>query len=306
MSWFTEKDGYLQQLETISRYFCLGHVLEAQRMGGHANKNYVVTTPQGAFVLKILLNHPRAVLEQEQIYLKRLEEYAFPAAYALQTPHGSFCYQDEHLLAIALQKKEGGIPEKSEQVNRELGVWLARLHLLPTDGLPPKTSWMNPFYLSEALEGARQHLDEAFVAPFFQVYETIRHFQPALLPQSIIHGDVVPANCLYFGTQLVALLDWEEVTVGASLFDLAMSLLMFCFVKRQFQPNFSTALLNGYTAIRPLTTSEYDQLEVAVKYIGLTISTYFLLQFMVYHPDEQLAALCTFYWDYHLDTWTIR
>jgi Ser/Thr protein kinase RdoA (MazF antagonist) len=85
-----------------------------------------------------------------------------------------------------------------------------------------------------------------------------------------------------------------------------MSLLMFCFVKRQFQPHFSTALLDGYTAIRPLTTSEYDQLEVAVKYVGLTISTYFLLQFQVYHPDEQLAAMRTFYWDYHLDTWTFR
>lgn len=305
MSWFTEKDGYLQQLETISRYFGLGHVLEAQRVGGHANKNYVVTTPQGAFVLKLLLNHPRADLELEQSYLNRLEASAFPAAYYLQSPSGSFCYQDEQLLAVALPKKEGGIPEKSEPVIRELGAHLARLHLLPTDGLPPKISWMNPSYLPEALEVARQHLELHEVDPFLQAYEAIRHFQPIQLPQSIIHGDVVPENCLYLGTRLVALLDWEEVTVGASLFDLAISLLLFCFVKRQFQPNFYASLLDGYTAIRPLTKEEYDQLEVAVKYVGLTISTYFLLQFLVYHPDEHLAAMRTFYWDYHLDMWTL-
>ena len=301
-----EQDNSLKVLEIIARYFGLGRVLEAQRLGGHANKNYLVTTPQGEFVLKILLNHPRAVLKQEQIYLKRLQEHTFPAAYTLLSPHGSFLYQDDHLLAIAFQKKEGGIPEKSEQVNRELGVWLARLHLLPTDGLPPKTSWMNPLYLSEALEEARRHLGEAVVVPFFQAYEAIRHFQQAVLPQSIIHADVVPPNCLYLGTQLVAFLDWEEVTIGTSLVDLAMSLLTFCFAKRQFQPHFWAALLDGYTAIRPLTTREYEQLEVAVKYVGLTISTYFLLQFLVYYPDEQLATMRTFYWNYHLDTWTLR
>jgi hypothetical protein len=47
MRWLTEQDGSLQQLETIARYFGLGQVLEAQRIGGHTNKNYLVTTPQG-------------------------------------------------------------------------------------------------------------------------------------------------------------------------------------------------------------------------------------------------------------------
>ena len=197
MSWFTEKDGDQRQLETISHYFGLGRVLSANRLDGYANKNYVVTTPMGAFVLKILLNHPRADLEQEQRYLKRLEEHAFPAAYYLQSPHGSFCYQDEQILAVVLNKKDGGIPEKSEQVNRELGAQLARLHLLPTEGLPPKSSWMNSSYLPEALEIARQRLEPQEVDPFLQAYENVRRFQPDSLPQSIIHGDVVPPNCLF-------------------------------------------------------------------------------------------------------------
>ena len=47
MSWFTEKDGYQKQLETISHYFGLGQVLSANRLEGYANKNYVVTTPRG-------------------------------------------------------------------------------------------------------------------------------------------------------------------------------------------------------------------------------------------------------------------
>ena len=305
MSWFTEKDDDQKQLETISHYFGLGPVLSANRLGGHANKNYVVTTPMGAFVLKILLNHPRVDLEQEQRYLKRLEEYAFPAAYYLQSPHGSFCYQDEQILAVVLNKKDGAIPEMSEQVNSELGAQLARLHLLPTEGLPPKPSWMNSSYLPEALEIARQHLEPQEVDPFLQAYENVRRFQPDSLPQSIIHGDVVPPNCLFLGAQLAALIDWEEVTLGASMLDLAMSLLLFCFVRRRFQQNLCAHLLDGYTTIRPLTKNEDDQLEVAVKYVGLTLSTYMLLQFMVYYPDDHLKAMRTFYWDYQLDTWVM-
>lgn len=307
MSWFTENDDTQRQLETISLYFDLGQVLSTKRLGeGYANKNYIVTTTTGEFVIKIVLNHTQAELGQEQTYLKRLAEHAFPATYYLLSPHGSFCYQDEHILAVALHKKEGSMPEKSEPTNRELGAHLARLHLIPTDALPPKASWMNQSYLPDALEVARQHLEQQEVQHFLQAYERIRHFQPTHLPQSIIHGDVVPPNCLFLGAQLTALLDWEEVTVGASILDLAMSLLLFCFVQRHFQQNLFAHLLDGYTAIRPLTKDEYDQLEIAIKYVGLTISTYFLLQFMLYHPDDHLKTMRTFYWDYQLDTWSIK
>jgi Ser/Thr protein kinase RdoA (MazF antagonist) len=306
MSWFTENDNTQKQLESIALYFNLGQILSVKRLAGYANKNYIVTTTTGEFIIKIVLNRTRVELEQEQIFTKRLKEYAFPAAYYLQSPHGSLCYQDENILAVVLQKKEGSVPERAAPVNRELGAQLARLHLLPTEGLPAKTSWMNPSYLPTALEVAEQHLEQQEVARFLQVYERIRPFQPASLPQSIIHGDVVPPNCLFLGSKLTAFIDWEEVTVGASILDLAMSVLLFCFVERRFQQNLFVHLLDGYTAVRPLTKDENDQLEIAVKYVGLSISMYFLLQFMLYHPDDHLKAMRTFYWDFQLDTWTIK
>jgi Ser/Thr protein kinase RdoA (MazF antagonist) len=306
MSWFTENDNIQKQLENIALYFGLGQVLSIKRLEGYANKNYIVTTTTGEFIVKIVLNRTRVELEQEQIFTKRLEEHAFPAAYYLQSPHGSLCYQDENILAVVLEKKEGRVPEKSEPVNHELGAQLARLHLIPTEGLPTKTSWMNPSYLPDVLEVATQHLEQEEVERFLRVYEQIRHFQPALLPQSIIHGDVVPPNCLFLDTQLTALLDWEEVTIGASILDLAMGVLLFCSVERRFQQNLFVSLLDGYTSIRPLTEDEHDQLAIAVKYVGLSISTYFLLQFMLYYPDDQLKAMRTFYWDFQLDTWTLN
>src|ERR1700738_2683578 len=102
----------LNQLEAISSYFALGSVREQQRVGGHANENYLVTTELGEFVFKLLLNHPLRVFQQELIYLQRLEEHGYPVAYYLSSPHGTSFYQDGNVLAVVLRKKDGCIPER--------------------------------------------------------------------------------------------------------------------------------------------------------------------------------------------------
>jgi Ser/Thr protein kinase RdoA (MazF antagonist) len=172
--------------------------------------------------------------------------------------------------------------------------------------LPDKRSWMNANYLPEALKIVQQSTNNQETDRFLQAYEQVHHFQPGILPQSIIHGDATLYNCLFVGAHLSALLDWEEVTIGACLLDLAMSVLMFCFVKKVFQPPLLTGLLDGYMQIRPLIREEREQLEVAVKYAGLMVSTYFLLQSLQDGFSESAKDLLEFYWQCGLTTWTIQ
>jgi Ser/Thr protein kinase RdoA (MazF antagonist) len=296
----------LTQLETISSYFGLGSVLSQQRIGGHANENYLVTTEAGEFIFKLLLNHPLEDLQQEIIYLQILKDNAYPAAYYLPSHHGPLFYQNGNILAVVQKKLAGHIPERSAAVNQEFGLHLARLHLLPTHALPDKRSWMNANYLPEALKVAQQSDDHQTTGRFLQAYEQVRHFQPATLPQSIIHGDATLYNCLFVGNHLSALLDWEEVTIGASLLDVAMAALMFSFVKKVFQPLLLTSLLDGYMQIRPLLKEEQEQLGVAIKYAGLMVSTFFLLQSLQNPSSESAKGLQEFYWQWGLSTWTNR
>ena len=296
----------LAQLAAISSYFELGLVISQQRIGGNANENYLVTTEEGVFIFKNLLNHPLEVLQQEMIFLQRLKEHAYPAGYYLSSPHGPSFYQDQNILAIVQRKLAGHIPERSAAVNREFGLHLACLHLLPTHALPHKRSWMNANYLLESFKIAQQSADNLQIDRFLQAYEQVRHFLPATLPQSIIHGDATLYNCLFVGAHLSAVLDWEEVTIGASLLDLAMSTLMFCFVKRVFQPPLLARLLDGYMQMRPLIKEELGQLEVAVKYAGLIVSTYFLLQSLQDASSKSAKELLEFYWQCGLTTWTMQ
>src|SRR5262249_49667961 len=51
----------------------------------------------------------------------------------------------------------------------------------------------------------------------------------APLPEGIIHGDLFPDNVLYDGDRLVALLDFEQASDGAPAYDLAVTVLAWCF-----------------------------------------------------------------------------
>ncbi len=93
---------------------------------------------------------------------------------------------------------------------------------------------MNANYLLEALNIAQQSADNQANRPLSASIRAGTPFSASTLPQSIIHGDATLYNCLFVGDQLSALLDWEEVTVGASLLDLAMSYTYVLFRQKSF------------------------------------------------------------------------
>src|SRR3990172_7022021 len=47
---------------------------------------------------------------------------------------------------------------------------------------------------------------------------------PPPMPPSLLHGDPNPANCLFLGSAIVAVLDWEMAAVGDPRGDLAFYL----------------------------------------------------------------------------------
>ena len=164
---------------------------------------------------------------------------------------------------------------------------------------------MDSEYLPTAVALIQQHFPLEEARKITNVYDSLRHFDPTSLPQSIIHGDLVSFNCLFVDTTLSAIIDWEEVAVGASLIDFAFCLLNFCFPQNTFQPSLYQSLLDGYMQVRSFRQDELELLETAVKYVGLTGSAYFLLQFGLYYPDEQRKKWHAFFWNMGLDTWKI-
>lgn len=146
-----------------------------------------------------------------------------------------------------------------------------------------------------------------------RVFDSLRAFQHERLPQSVIHGDLDPSNCLFEGERLVAFVDWQEIGVSAALLDFASTVLGFCFVDQDesadfwaiFDPALYRALFEGYTSVRLLSPEELAQLAMALKYVGLTQPLWSMLHWQQYHAGQDMIETNTLYWKYGLDTLTL-
>lgn len=294
----------------IARHFALGKVHTATRMPG-TNQNYQVTTDGGTYLFKILANTTLEDVLNGLPFLQRLEEHGFPAALYRQAPNGEVFYHSPSGDVVVLPCLPGSMPTPSVAVNREVGIALAKLHQVPCDDLPAKRHWLDARYLPEALEAATQFYGAGRLQETRKAFHALKHFQPAAFPQSIVHGDLDPSNCLFAGEHLVAFVDWQEVGVSAALLDFASTVLGFCFVEHPqdlrtaFNPHFYAALYEGYVSVRPFYAKEKAHLGDALRYVGLTQPIWSLLNWEQYHPGQEMRETQTMYWQFGLNALTL-
>ncbi|HKE17115.1 MAG TPA: homoserine kinase [Kofleriaceae bacterium] len=85
-------------------------------------------------------------------------------------------------------------------------------------------------------------------------------------PGGIIHGDLFRDNVLFAagGARLVALLDFEQASSGAWVYDLAVCLNAWCFAG-SLSPALVRSMVGGYAAVRALEPAERALLPVEVR-----------------------------------------
>lgn len=310
----TSKRTLDAKLAAIANHFDLGQALNRRRIAHSTNQNYLVRTTSGEYLFKIIVNTTLEDVLNGLPFLQRLEQQQFgKTAYYLTAPSGEVAYHSPDCDAVVLRKLPGEIPELSPSVCHEIGISLAQLHLIPCDNLPEKRHWLDAHYLPEAIqEAVRKHGAEK-LSETLKVFDSLRDFRPATLPQAIIHGDLCTVNCLFEGEQLIAFVDWQEIGIGAALIDFVSTVLGFCFIDQPagheywaiFDPDLYRALYAAYSSIRPLSAYEQAHLDNALKYVGLTQPVWSMLMWDQYHSGEEMVETNTMYWKFGLDTLTL-
>lgn len=301
------------KLNAIAEHFELGDVLDYQSAPG-TNQNYLVSTLKGSYLFKIIVNTTLEEILKGLPFLQRLEEQQFSmTAYYLTSPDGDVAYHSPDCDAVVLRRLPGAMPEPSVEVCRQVGTYLAQLHLIPCENLPEKRHWMDAHYLPEMLQKATAMYGEERLSETLKIFASLRDFKPATFPQAIIHGDLDTSNCLFEGKQLVAFLDWQDVGVGAALIDFVQTVLGFCFVDQPtdsdywalFDPELYHALYESYTSVRPLSVYELEHLDDAIRYVGLTQPVWAMTVWEQYHPGQLMVETNLLYWKYGLDKLTL-
>lgn len=82
--------------------------------------------------------------------------------------------------------------------------------------------------------------------------------------RGIIHGDLYPDNVLVSGTEIVALLDFEQASVGSLIYDLSVAINAWCFGSK-LEPERVTALIRGYESRLPLDAEKRALLNIELR-----------------------------------------
>src|SRR5690606_4606520 len=89
---------------------------------------------------------------------------------------------------------------------------------------------------------------------------------PRDLPAGVIHADLFPDNVFFLGKNLSGLIDFYFACTDLLAYDVAICLNAWCFEKdNSYNLTKGTALLDGYTAVRPLSEREADMLPVLAR-----------------------------------------
>jgi homoserine kinase type II len=147
----------------------------------------------------------------------------------------------------------------SAEACRRVGAALARVHLA-SDRLPELgPGRFGPADMLARLEGVERETTRAeLVADVRRARELYERFVPARdpsLPSGVVHGDLFRDNVLWKDGEILALLDFESAFHGPFVYDLCVTLAAWCYGDA-FEVAHARAMVEGYTALRPLTAAE--------------------------------------------------
>ncbi|MCB9591556.1 MAG: homoserine kinase [Sandaracinaceae bacterium] len=150
---------------------------------------------------------------------------------------------------------------------RAVGALLARCHAASRGFARRRGGRFTRADVRRRLEGVaaldRPELREA-VEVLERTLDALDRDWPDDLPTGVVHGDLFRDNVRWIGDEVRCVLDWESAADDAFVYDLAVTMLAWCFGDA-LEPELMDAMRAGYERERPLTTVEAAALPLALR-----------------------------------------
>jgi Ser/Thr protein kinase RdoA (MazF antagonist) len=227
-------DGLLPALE---RRYELRPLEPGERLaGGYANDIFRLEAPSGPVVLRVQYTPLPERLRWEHDVVRRLAERLPEVPAPLAARDGTTFFEHDGYAAWLLPFVDG-VPGRGEDERErvEAAGLLGRLHRAGLElAVEP---WPGQRCLAELawpdtrieyggdLAGRNAEVEGARAWAMTFVRETAGSRR---LATSLVHGDYFPGNVLFRRRRAVAVLDWEELAVDWTTYDLASGLWSFC------------------------------------------------------------------------------
>ena len=147
-----------------------------------------------------------------------------------------------------------------------VGAGMARMHLAGADFAMRRRNGLTledwrPLW--GQCRDAHPAMETALVGEVEALLARLERDWPRGLPQGTIHADLFPDNVFFLDDRLSGIIDFYFACTDALAYDVAVALNAWCFERdHSFNVTKGRALLDAYTAVRPLTSAEVAALPI--------------------------------------------
>ncbi len=289
-------------LPQICDFFGIGELRHRRDGGGYANTNLIVETSKGSYFIRFSQEHSLEQIESELLVIKHVFIHGIPVPTPITAIDGESTFKVQNGLVSVFKFVEG---ESSETVSPsgiiEIARTLGKLHCVEYDHLPHRETWWTPTYLEDNLPRAKTLFEYENVKKLSDRIASLPKMDLKKLPRGIVHGDPWPNNALFYDDEFVALVDWEETTVGYPIYDLVYLAIHGCFPEDRFDPELFQSVLQAYEVVRKLNTYERKCMVPIAQRIACTNSLWLLLKQQGAEIDFEPMDYSDWYWGLGLE-----
>jgi homoserine kinase type II len=231
---------------------------------GTINSNFRVDTDGGALFVRVNEGKSEADVRYEAALLWHLGVRRFPTPQPLRRGDGRPFVAHGSKWVSAFPWVAGEVVDGARVTPAHcaaIGGALAALHNAAGDFAERRDGIYTFERIARRIESFRADPRLADVVPLLdEEVSFLRTSRAPSLPSGTIHGDLFPDNALFRGNKLVAVLDFEQASFGRFAYDLAVTLLAWCFQGGDLDGGRARALVDAYRALRPVEPVEREAL----------------------------------------------
>ena len=259
--------------------------------GGNGNSSFLLTTPQGKYVLTVCDDKTLDEVVIMGRLLLLLKECNFPCTRVVPAVNRDIITMYVNKPVMLKVYIEGQVVESLNQgMLSQVGMATARLNQIPSpDYLPDE----HPYGIQLFSRVFGLNIDEKYESWLAKQFDVLEQNIPLNLPRGLIHGDLFYDNLLFEQGKLNAIIDFEETCHYYKVFDLGMAIIGSCVDGSAVNLDKARALVNGYQQVKPLEKIEKETLQMFVQYAA-TATSYW--RFDKYNIDTPNADKADHHW----------